>query len=202
IVQLIAWEFAQNLHPFTAGLIGQHLAEKEGWIPTPLFPPDRDLAVRFVGSCACNAQVTSILVWDINEADMLVNWLAKNKRRPNWTRTEQGTLIKYEDETVVETGQELLPDFDNSLFTKAKNSAELEEVRAKYEAELDKKRKQYESAIVLEIPEIKYGQWRKKKDGYTYRKEASSWAINHKYSCFRNSIGKSEIRNSEIRRIQ
>ena len=27
---------------------------------------------------------------------MLVNWLAKNKRQPNWTRTEQGTLIKYE----------------------------------------------------------------------------------------------------------
>lgn len=109
IVQLIAWEFAQDLHPFTAGLIGQHLAEKEGWIPTPLvdyllsrgwlsnatpreviysvgkksrieFPPDRDLAVCFVGSCARNAQVTSILVQDINEVDMLVNWLAKNKR--------------------------------------------------------------------------------------------------------------------------
>ncbi|GBC01899.1 hypothetical protein RclHR1_43790001, partial [Rhizophagus clarus] len=260
--QLIAWKFAQNLHPFTAGLIGQHLAEKEGWIPTPLvdyllsrgwlssaipreviysvgkkshieFPPDRDLAVRFVGSCACNAQVISILVRDINEADMLVNWLAKNKRRPNWTRTEQGTLIKYEgdekrgqwlhirsfvlaythiavleqlkrflienvlrvctdaiyttaipktilDEIVVEMGQKLLPNFDESLFAKAKNSAELEEVHAKYEAELDKKRKQYESAIVLETPEIKYGQWRKKKEGYTYHKEASSWAINYK----------------------
>jgi len=91
IVQLIAWEFAQNLHPFTAGLIGQHLAEKEGWILTPLvdyllsrewllsvtpreviysvgkkshieFPSDCDLAVRFVSSCARNAQVTSILV--------------------------------------------------------------------------------------------------------------------------------------------
>ncbi|GES73989.1 AAA family ATPase [Rhizophagus clarus] len=262
IVQLIAWEFAQNLHPFTAGLIGQHLAEKEGWIPTPLvdyllskgwlssatpreviysvgkksrieFPPDRDLAVRFVGSCARNAQVTSILVRDINEADMLVNWLAKNKRRPNWTRTEQGTLIKYEgdekrgqwlhirsfvlaythiavleqlkrfpiknvlrvctdaiyttaipetilDETVVEMGQKLLPNFDESLFAKAKNSAELEEVHAKYEAELDKKRKQYELAIILETPEIKYGQWRKKKEGYTYRKEVSFWAINYK----------------------
>src|SRR4051794_13589947 len=147
----------------------------------------------------------------MNEADMLVNWLAKNERRPNWTRTEQGALIKYEgdekrgqwlhirsfvlaythiavfeqlkcflienilrvctdaiytttipktilDETVVEMGQELLPDFDKSLFTKAKNSAELEEVYAKYEAELDKKRKQYESVIVLETPEIKYGQ--------------------------------------------
>jgi len=45
------------------------------------------------------------------------------------------------DETVVEIGQELLPDFDNSLFAKAKNSAELEEVHAKYEAELDKKKK-------------------------------------------------------------
>jgi hypothetical protein len=78
------------------------------------------------------------------------------------------------DETVVKMGQKLLPDFDNSLFAKAKNSAELKELRAKYEAELDKKRKQYESAIVLEIPKIKYGQWRKKKEEYTYRKEALS----------------------------
>ena len=43
------------------------------------------------------------------------------------------------DETVVEMGQELLPNFDHSLFTKAKNSAKLEEMHAKYEAELDKK---------------------------------------------------------------
>ncbi|GBC45084.2 hypothetical protein GLOIN_2v1477001 [Rhizophagus irregularis DAOM 181602=DAOM 197198] len=239
IVQLIAWEFALNLHPFTAGLIGQHLAEKEGWIPTPLvdyllsrgwlssatpreviysvgkksrieFPPDRDLAVRFVGSCARNAQVTSILVRDINEADMLYEgdekrgqWLhirsfvlaythiavlEQLKRFPIenvlrvctdaiYTTAISETIL---DETVVEMGQKLLPDFDESLFAKAKNSAELEEVHAKYEAELDKIRKQYESAIVLETPEIKYGQWRKKKEGYTYRKEASSWAINYK----------------------
>ena len=76
--------------------------------------------------------------------------------------------------------QKLLPDFDNSLFAKAKNSAKLKEVCVKYEAELDKKRKQYELAIVWEIPEIKYDQWRKKKEGYTYHKEASFWAINHK----------------------
>ncbi|CAG8661870.1 7435_t:CDS:2, partial [Diversispora eburnea] len=39
---------------------------------------------------------------------------------------------------------------------------------------------QYESVIVLDTPEIKYGQWHKKKPGYIYRKEASSWTINHK----------------------
>jgi hypothetical protein len=51
------------------------------------FPPDRDLVVRFVSSCARNAQVTSILVRDINEMVMLVNWLAKNKYQSNWIRT-------------------------------------------------------------------------------------------------------------------
>jgi len=52
----------------------------------------------------------------------------------------------------------LLFNFDKNLFTKAKNSAELEEVYVKYEAKLDKKRKQYKSIIVLEISEIKYNQ--------------------------------------------
>ncbi|RHZ63505.1 hypothetical protein Glove_329g14 [Diversispora epigaea] len=125
VVQLVAWEFAKNLHPFTAGLIGQHLTEKEGWIPTPLidyllsagwlisatpreiiysvgkkshieFSSDRDLAVRFVGSCARNAQVTSVLIRDKNEADMIHQWLARKKCRPNRTSNEHGTLIKYE----------------------------------------------------------------------------------------------------------
>ncbi|CAG8553632.1 2825_t:CDS:2, partial [Ambispora leptoticha] len=33
---LVAWEFAKNLHLFTAGLIRQHLTEKEDWIPISL----------------------------------------------------------------------------------------------------------------------------------------------------------------------
>src|SRR5688572_15836398 len=58
------------------------------------------------------------------------------------------------DKTVVKMGQELLSNFDKSLFAKVKNNAELEEVRAKYDAELDKKKMQYESVIVLEMPGI------------------------------------------------
>ncbi|CAG8615852.1 9837_t:CDS:2, partial [Diversispora eburnea] len=152
VVQLVAWEFAKNLHPFTARLIGQHLTEKEGarWLisATPReiiysvdkksrieFPSDRDLAVRFVGSSI--------------------------------------------PETILDESK-LKIDFDESLYINAKNDIELEEVHKKYNAEINKIKKQYESVIVLDTPEIKYGQWRKKKPGYIYRKEASSWTINHK----------------------
>ncbi|POG73384.1 hypothetical protein GLOIN_2v1477001 [Rhizophagus irregularis DAOM 181602=DAOM 197198] len=204
IVQLIAWEFALNLHPFTAGLIGQHLAEKEGWIPTPLV--DYLLSRGWLSSATPREVIYSVeqgtlIKYEGDEkrgqwlhirsfvlAYTHIAVLEQLKRFPIenvlrvctdaiYTTAISETIL---DETVVEMGQKLLPDFDESLFAKAKNSAELEEVHAKYEAELDKIRKQYESAIVLETPEIKYGQWRKKKEGYTYRKEASSWAINYK----------------------
>ncbi|CAG8626567.1 6055_t:CDS:10, partial [Diversispora eburnea] len=173
VVQLVAWEFAKNLHPFTAELIGQHLTEKEGWIPTPLidyllsagwlisatpreiiysigkksrieFPSDRDLAIRFVGSCACNAQVTYVLIRNKNEADMIHQWLARKKLCTDAIYT---TTIP---ETVLDESK-LSINFDESFYTNVKNDIELEE-------------------------------WRKKKPGYIYRKETSSWIINHKGS--------------------
>ncbi|CAG8608058.1 5380_t:CDS:2, partial [Diversispora eburnea] len=155
VVQLVAWEFAKNLHPFTAGLIGA------GWLisATPReiiysvgkkshieFPPSRDLAVRFVGSCVRNAQVTSVLIRDKNEADMIHQWLARKKCRPNRITIPETIL----DESKLEI------DFDKELFANAKNDIELEEVHKRYDAE--------------------------KKPGYIYRKEASSWTINYKSS--------------------
>ncbi|RHZ89329.1 hypothetical protein Glove_16g102 [Diversispora epigaea] len=151
------------------------------------FPPSRDLAVRFVGSCARNAQVTSVLIRDKNEADMIHQWLARKKCRPNRISNKHRTLIKYEGdkkpipETILDESK-LEIDFDKELFANAKNDIELEEVYKRYDAEVDKIKKQYESVIVLDTLEIKYGQWHKKKSGYIYRKKASSWTINHKTS--------------------
>ncbi|RHZ88627.1 hypothetical protein Glove_21g16 [Diversispora epigaea] len=227
---------------FGSELIGQYLTEKEGWILTPLIdyllsagwlisvtPREIIYTVRFVGSCARNVQVISVLIRDKNEADMIHQWLARKKCRPNRISNEYGTLIKYEGdkkcvqwlhicsfifvythiavlkqlkrflienvlrvctdaiyttaipETVLDENK-LRIDFDESIYTNAKNNIELEEVHKKYNAEINKIKKQYESVIVLDTPEIKYGQWRKKKPGYIYCKEASSWTINHKGS--------------------
>jgi hypothetical protein len=41
------------------------------------------------------------------------------------------------DESIIKMGQELLTNFDKSLFAKVKNSTGLEEARARYNAERD-----------------------------------------------------------------
>ena len=80
-VQLSAWRFGPDAHPYIVGRVGGHLRENRGWITTPelrdlldagdlmevtlsevvysvgtkpsiRFPFDRDMAVRFVGKCA------------------------------------------------------------------------------------------------------------------------------------------------------
>ncbi|RHZ44032.1 hypothetical protein Glove_772g16 [Diversispora epigaea] len=203
IVQLVAWEFAKNLHPFTAGLIGQHLTEKES-CATPReiiysvgkkshieFPSDRDLAVRFVGSCARNAQYEGdkkrtqwLHIRSFILAYTHIAVLEQLKRFPieNVLRVCTDAIYTTAIPKTILDESKLRIDFDESLYTNAKNDIELEEVHKKYNAEINKIKKQYKSVIVLDTPEIKYGQWRKKKSGYIYCREASSWSINYKGS--------------------
>ncbi|CAG8463930.1 2912_t:CDS:2 [Acaulospora morrowiae] len=209
IVQLVIWEFSQGLHSFTAGLIGQHLTEKEGWIPTPFidyllsagwfisatpreiiysvgkksqieFPPDRDLAVRFVESCACNAQVTSVLIRNKNEADMINQWLVRKKCQPNRTSNEYGTLIKYEGDKkraqwlhirffvlayihIAVLKQLKRFPIENVFYDKIFNLEEKNIDTTEIKNEFNKREKHAESIIVIDTPMIKYSQWRKKK---------------------------------------
>ena len=104
-VQLSAWQFAPETHPFTVGRVGEHLRE-HGWITTPeladlfdsgdlvtatvheviystgtkpgiLFPFERHLAVRFVGKCARRGDESTILIRDPNETASLCILVAK-----------------------------------------------------------------------------------------------------------------------------
>ena len=47
-IQLSAWVFASNVHPYTVGRVGGHLRENEGWITTPR-PPRRGGHYRIQG---------------------------------------------------------------------------------------------------------------------------------------------------------
>ncbi|CAG8572245.1 6654_t:CDS:2 [Ambispora leptoticha] len=173
---LVAWEFAKNLHLFIAGLIEQHLTEKKDWILTPLidyllnagwlisatpreiiysvgkkscieFSPDRDIAVHFQEK-------------SVDQTEQLKCFPVENVLRICTDAIYTTTIPK----TILDKSK-LKINFDKKLFANAKNNIELEEVQKRYNAEVDKIKKQYESVIVLDIPEIKYGQWRKKKPG-------------------------------------
>ena len=124
-IQLSAWEFAPNTHPYTVGRVGEHLRENEGWITTPELRdlldsgdmvaatareviysvgvkpcirfPVRDLAVQFVGKCARHGDESSILVRDPNEAAFLCNTLGGTDRLLNFEKADNVHLIKYRD---------------------------------------------------------------------------------------------------------
>jgi hypothetical protein len=125
-VQLSAWRFSPNVHPFTVGRVGEHLRENKGWVTTPelrdlldagdlveatasevlysvgtkpgiKFPFDRDLVVRFIGKCARHGDESSILVRDPNEAAYLTRVLCGTDRLLNFEKTAGVHLIQYKD---------------------------------------------------------------------------------------------------------
>ena len=119
-IQLSAWEFAPNTHPYTVGRVGEHLRENEGWITTPelrdlldsgdlvaataleviysvgvkpcIRLPARDLAVVFVGKCTRHGEESSILVRDPNEAAFLCNTLGGTDRLLNFEKADNVTI--------------------------------------------------------------------------------------------------------------
>ena len=127
-IQLFAWEFAPNTHPYTVGRVGEHLRENEGWITTPELRdlldsgdmvaatarevvysvgtkpcikfPARDLAFQFVGKCARHGDKSSILVRDPNEAAYLCKTLGGTDRLLNFEKAEGVHHIQYRDEKV------------------------------------------------------------------------------------------------------
>ena len=125
-VQLSAWRFGPDAHPYIVGRVGGHLRENRGWITTPelrdlldagdlmevtlsevvysvgtkpsiRFPFDRDRAVRFVGKCARRGDESSILVRDPNEAAYLINVLGGADRLLNFEDAADVHLIQYKD---------------------------------------------------------------------------------------------------------
>ena len=124
-IQLSAWEFAPNTHPFTVGRVDEHLRENEGWITTRelrdlldsedmvaatareviysvgvkpcIWFPARDLSVLFVGKCARHGDESSMLVRDPNEAAFLCNTLGGTDRLLNFEKADNVHYIKYRD---------------------------------------------------------------------------------------------------------
>ncbi|CAG8627693.1 2297_t:CDS:2, partial [Diversispora eburnea] len=146
------------------------------------FSPNRDLAVCFYEGDKKRAQWLHIHSFILAYTHIAILEQLKCFPIENVLRVCTNAIYTTAIPETILDESKLEIDFDKELFANAKNDIELEEVNKRYDAKVDKIKKQYESVIVLDTLKIKYGQWCKKKPGYIYRKEASSWTINHKSS--------------------